>query len=191
MSRALARDERIPLDAYYTPDEVARSCLTVIRDVNSPSPSFVLEPSVGGGAFARAVRKIWLATTKVVGVDIDPDAAGFADCDQAVVKDFLELESPTTADWIVGNPPFGEAEAHVRKALWLEPRYGVAFLLRLGFLESEKRRAFWKEHPPTEVHVLVRRPSFTGGSTDSAAYGFFVWRTDHQAAWAPTLGWIG
>ena len=82
--------------------------------------------------------------------------------------------------WVVGNPPFNEAEAHVRMALDTA-QVGVAFLLRLAFLEGAKRRAFWTQHPAASVHVLVSRPSFTGGATDSAAYGFFVWRRNHVA----------
>lgn len=78
-------------------------------------------------------------------------------------------------DWIVGNPPFTGAEAHVRMAL-REASVGVAFLLRLAFLESAARIPFWREHPAADVHVLSRRPSFTGSGTDSAAYGWFVWR---------------
>jgi hypothetical protein len=128
---------------------------------------------------------------RVFGVDINAEAPGFADCDEDLVDDFLVLDFDRKLDWVVGNPPFGDAAAHVRKALALRPRYGVAFLLRLGFLESEKRRAFWLENPLSEVHVLTRRPSFTVSGTDSAAYGFFVWRTDHEASWSTTLGWIG
>jgi hypothetical protein len=38
------------------------------------------------------------------------------------------------------------------------------------------------------VHVLSRRPSFTGGGTDSAAYGWFVWRKGYVGS--PRLGWL-
>ena len=31
-----------------------------------------------------------------------------------------------------------------------------------------------------KVWVLAERPSFTGGSTDSAAYGWFWWDLEHQ-----------
>jgi hypothetical protein len=49
-------------------------------------------------------------------------------------------------------------------------------LLRLAFLEGQKRAPFWKAQPPYSVSVLAKRPSFTGGGTDSAAYAFFEWR---------------
>jgi hypothetical protein len=48
-------------------------------------------------------------------------------------------------------------------------------LLRLGFLESKKRREFWRRHPLTQLYPLIERPSFTGSGTDATAYGWFVW----------------
>ena len=94
-------------------------------------------------------------------------------------------------DWFVGNPPYNAAEEHVRHALGLAER-GCAFLLRLAFLESIKRRQFWEEYPPSEVYVLDKRPSFTeDGKSDSAAYAWFVWHTDrpHQGARLDWLRW--
>ena len=41
---------------------------------------------------------------------------------------------------------------------------------------GRKRAPFWREHPAAEVRVFSERPSFTGGKTDSCAYGLFVWR---------------
>jgi hypothetical protein len=58
----------------------------------------------------------------------------------------------------------------------------VAFLLRLGFLESSKRLEFWRRWPCRKVFVLAERPSFTGGGTDSAAYALFWWDKVHQRA---------
>ena len=122
---------------------------------------------------------------KVQAMDIDPEAPGLSHprvCSR--VADFLEYipERHEIPEWIVGNPPYREAEAHIRHALGLARN--VAFLLRLGFLESSRRLPFWAEHPPSEVYVLAQRPSFTKGATDSTAYGWFVWR-DGRAG--PTL----
>ena len=57
----------------------------------------------------------------------------------------------------------------------------VAFLLRLAFLESRERFAFWQDHPCQRIYVLSERPSFTGGGTDSCPYGFFIWDKWHTA----------
>ena len=38
----------------------------------------------------------------------------------------------------------------------------------------------WKDHPPRMVWALSPRPSFTGGKTDKAQYGWFWWSRDHR-----------
>lgn len=161
------------LDRYYTPDDVARACFITVAPYIQHDAT-VLEPSIGGGAFARAIRGK-LTNAYIIGVDKDPDAPGMDGCaDEVYCADFVGWGPPHPTDWIIGNPPYNEAEEHVRWALGCA-REGVAMLLRLAFLETSKRAALWSEHPPSDVHVLVQRPSFTGGGTDSAAYGWFVW----------------
>lgn len=181
MSRARAQDQRREGDSYYTPAplaEVLVSCL----DIN-PGAS-VVEPSVGGGAFVRAIRAADLDCS-IVGVDVNEKAAGFEHCDDGVQGDFLGCGEADIGrpDWIIGNPPFNHAEEHVRHALKMVSKWGgVAFLLRLAFLESAGRLGFWKGPGAClrKVYVLAQRPSFTGGQTDSAAYGFFHWRPHHE-----------
>ncbi len=48
-------------------------------------------------------------------------------------------------------------------------------LLRVGFLESEKRKPFWEDVGMADVYILPNRPSFDGLGTDSACYAWFVW----------------
>lgn len=163
------------LDRYYTPDGVARACVATVPDLGARVHRLeILEPSCGGGAFLRAIRQRW-PDSLVVGLDVDPEAPGFvevAECGQPQHCDFLDF--PHSVDLVLGNPPFKHAEQHVRHALKLA-RVGVGFLLRLAFLESEARIPFWREFPASKVAILSRRPSFTGGGTDSAAYAFFWW----------------
>ncbi len=173
---AMKTTERDLLDRYYTPDEVALAC---VGTLDLRGVRYVLEPSVGQGAWVRALR---FHTTPLSGphlplhiatCDVDPEAK-HESSDEIVHGPFEESISPGARfDLVIGNPPFSQAEEHVRLAL----RHGhtVAFLLRLAFLEGAKRRDFWRENPAYSVHVLTSRPSFTGGGTDSAAYGFFLW----------------
>lgn len=162
---------RRPLDAYYTPDEVA-SQLVGTLGLGMRRGLEVLEPSVGGGAFVRALRSVD-DRCSITGIDCDPSAAGLPICDETWVGDFATYQGGPF-DLVVGNPPYRDAEAHVRHALTLAPT--VAFLLRLAFLESQSRYPLWRDHPASEVFVLSRRPSFTGGGTDATAYAFFIWR---------------
>ena len=179
--------ERRALDAYYTPDDLAVR-LAGLLDIRRGHT--VLEPHVGGGAWARAVRQVHPSAILHV-TDIDPNAAGRG-VDGAIslpAVDFTASNVGDLYDWIVGNPPFGAAETHVRLAL--SRAYRVAFLLRLAFLESLSRIDLWETHPPAEVHVLAKRPSFTGGGTDSAAYALFIW--DQRVTTTrsrPQLSWV-
>lgn len=185
MSSAPKHQPRREGDTYYTPDDVAARCVRAIP--GGVRGLRVWEPHAGGGAFARALVSAGAAW--VLATDVDPEAVGrrCGTAGERPVGDFLTSDLATQVDWIVGNPPFTDAEAHVRHALALAP--GVAFCLRFAFLESKKRAAFWREHPPAAVFVLSERPSFTGGGTDSAAYGFFVWHRHHIGP--PVLGWVG
>ena len=181
---------RDALDRYYTPDSVARKLVAAIPDLGARVPPLtILEPSCGAGAFLRAIGERW-PDARMTGIDADIAApAQFDDGLPAFIfhkRDFLRWEQQ--ADLIIGNPPFNAAEEHVRHALKLS-RVGVGFLLRLAFLESTKREGLWKEHRPSKVFVLSRRPSFTGGGTDSAAYGFFWWDR-RQRVTRTEMDWI-
>jgi len=163
----MSRDVRAELDAFYTPDDLARHLVGLLPVLPGDT---VLEPSVGGGAFARALKR-----QEVTGIDLDPRARGFDHCDYSEVGDFLAVEKESfdrAPRWVVGNPPYSHAQAHVEHALAITGQH-VCFLLRLAFLESAKRIQFWRQHPARCVWVLSERPSFTGKGTDSAAYGFF------------------
>ena len=46
---------RRALDAYYTPDDVALACVDALAPLVARGAS-ICEPSVGGGAFVRALR---------------------------------------------------------------------------------------------------------------------------------------
>lgn len=183
MSSTNRGGERRTLDRYYTPDAVAEACLQA-SSFSLPG-ALVIEPSVGRGAFARAALREGAAG--VLGIDLDISAADHAGSYNFLHGDFLSIDTQAF-DYIVGNPPFGQAEAHVRHALALA-RMGVGFLLRLSFLETAKRRAFWIAHPPKRVLVLRTRPSFTDGGNDSCAYAWFEWDLGAENT-TPTLGWI-
>jgi len=76
-------------------------------------------------------------------------------------------------DVVLTNPPFMLAQEVLEKSLKLAKV--VALLLRLNYLESEKRASFLRDFVP-DVYVLPNRPSFIGGGrTDSIAYAWFVW----------------
>lgn len=178
--------KRIEGDAYQTPPKLADFLVRklVEDELVSNSSGVVLEPHAGDGAFVMAIRK-HMDPTELVANELIHDLPREVYCRQqcdasAVFADFADMGKHWDGgNWhaIIGNPPYSLAEAHIRHALSIIDRHfgTVAFLLRLAFLESRARLAFWREHPPAKVYVLAERPSFTGGQTDSSAYGFFVW----------------
>jgi hypothetical protein len=96
-------------------------------------------------------------------------------CDWAELqegRDYLDLEYGPV-DLILTNPPFSLALEFIQKALTEADT--VIMLLRLNFLGSQKRKAFWVDNTPTALHILSKRPSFTGTGTDSTEYAWFVW----------------
>jgi hypothetical protein len=62
------------------------------------------------------------------------------------------------------------------------PNGEIMFLLRLNFLEGQKRsKGLWKEFRPYQIYVLPRRPSFTGDQkTDATAYMLACWGKENK-----------
>ena len=86
-------------------------------------------------------------------------------------KDFFEWTEGT--DLILTNPPFSIAQEFIDHAITYSNT--CIMLLRINFLGSIKRYSWWKEAPPTALHVLSKRPSFTGKGTDATEYAWYVW----------------
>ena len=170
---------RRPLDAYYTPDALA-SALVGLLPIEATDT--VMEPHAGGGAFMRALLPVahW-----VLACDVNPEAEGLTLAHSAHYGDFLTCS--IGGRWTVGNPPFRGFEEHVEHALTLSRH--VCYLLRLAVMESAGRAPLWQKWPLRKVWVLAERPSFTGGGTDSAAYGFFWWDRLHEGPAEIVPGW--
>lgn len=98
--------------------------------------------------------------------------------------DFLSMEECHSCD-ILTNPPFSLSGEFLEQALSLMVSGHVnkfAFLLRLNFLEGQKRAKIFKEFPPARVLVfskrlpMMHRPGYNGKkSTSTVAYAWFVW----------------
>jgi hypothetical protein len=154
-------------DFYPTPSWAEREL-----DRRVPIVGAVAEPCVGAGDLIR--HRTDVAWTN----DID---------DAKPATHHMDARSPNAwalfppCDWVITNPPFNHALAILDSALD-RARVGVAFLLRLSFLEPttgtarHAGRADWlAAHPPCRLIVLPRI-SFTGdGNTDSVTCAWMVW----------------
>jgi hypothetical protein len=108
---------RDPLERHYTPPDLAEACCGWLAEITALGEGpRVVEPSCGGGAFARAIRKTW-PLAHLTGIDIDDQAAGLRHCDAALIGDWLDLGVGARADAVIGNPPFSTAIPHVERGL--------------------------------------------------------------------------
>lgn len=177
--------ERREWDYYPTPVETVRSILSRLE----MNPGMVLDPGPGSGVWGGEIIRRWPQAI-LYGAEaqaLTPHPA----YSQWTTVDFLDYRPEVEFDLVVGNPPYAQAEMFVRKSLKLCRADGVVvFLLRLAFLEGQKRRdGLFSEFPPCEVSVCSKRPSFTGdGRTNATAFCACYWRK----GWSGTtsLTWL-
>src|SRR5262249_5780583 len=102
-------------------------------------------------------------------------------------RDFLFERAPSFAvDAIVTNPPYKLAERFVAHALGLGiPK--VVMLLRLAFLESDRRRPILDNGLLARVHVfrkrlpMMHRDGWEGPrASSSIPFAWFVWELAHR-----------
>jgi len=101
-------------------------------------------------------------------------------------RDYL-IGEHKSVDLIITNPPYSLAIEFIEKALTHSK--AVVMLLRLNYLESQKRFNFWQANPPSHLITLSKRPSFTGKGTDATGYAWVVWNGEGIVN-APTFSWI-
>lgn len=152
-------------DAYFTPASATEELLRQTQIFGK-----VLEPCAGSGAIAEVLRKHPSVVT-VNETDLEfSDAFAPRDATTDLFWDWWG-----DCDFVVTNPPFSAAAEIIPKA-YEAARYGIAFLLRLSYLEPCENRGAWlSAHPPNQLIVLPRI-SFTGdGNTDSVTCAWCVW----------------
>lgn len=132
-NRGAVREER---DFYATPEDAFLPLLPYL-----PRDRAIWEPACGDGRLIAWMQQ---------------DGLTAKGSDLAHGKDFLADTTPRQC--ILTNPPFSLAQQFCDHALRHAPE--VWMLLRLNFLASDERRAWWKEHEPQALFVLSKRPSF-------------------------------
>ena len=162
-------------DFYETPVVATESLL-----LHENFSHHIWEPACGKGA----ISKVLIAHKyDVVSTDLYDHGYGLR-----VPIDFLgeNLEDSFRLNQdIITNPPFSLSGEFLEQALSLMVSGHVnkfAFLLRLNFLEGQKRAKIFKEFPPARVLVfskrlpMMHRPGYNGKkSTSTVAYAWMVW----------------
>lgn len=157
-------------DLYETPPVAVEALLRAER-----IPTRVWEPACGPGAIVRVLRSHGhgVFASDLIDYDSpDQDVSGL---------DFLtETELPLkNIECILTNPPFKLANEFAAKAIELCPR--VFLLLRLAFLESERRSPILDRGDLCRVHVfrnrlpMMHRAGWDGNRASSAmSFAWFV-----------------
>jgi len=171
------------LDLYETP-AVAVNALLRVESI----PRRVWEPAAGRGAIARVLQGFGHG---VIASDI---------CDYGFPLDFVgdflaQHQIPPGRVCILTNPPFQVVERFVAHALDLAPL--VIMLLRLAFLESERRCRNLEGRGLARVHVfrkrlpMMHRDQWAGRKANSGmAFCWMVWdRSYHGPTTIDRISW--
>ena len=160
------------LDLYETPAVAVEALLRVER-----LPHRVWEPACGRGAIVNVLRAHGHEVVATEIADYGPPITppGYWG------RDFLiETSAPRGTEAIVTNPPFKIAAQFVEHALRLSPL--VIMLLRLAFMESERRCPILEGAGLARIHVfrkrlpMMHRDSWQGRKANSGmAFCWMVW----------------
>lgn len=156
-------------------------CVHRLLEAWMPPDGALLEPAAGDGAIIRAAESV-IGKREWLTVELREDARPYGSA-QHWTADFLTWEPddglPAGVSAVITNGPFSLAEEFVRRAATLYPDAELVFLVRLGFLASEKRMALWRDLGVPDVLVLPNRPSFSSdGGTDSSDYAWLRFPAD-------------
>ena len=162
-------------DCYETPPEAVHALLKVEK-----LPKLIWEPCCGSGNISYALLEAghWVHSS-------DLYDHGYGD---EIGVDFLSatIDDGAFADAIVTNPPYQLAQKFVEKALDLQVAK-VVMLLRLAFLESERRTNILERSGLARVHVfrnrlpMMHRKGWVGPRASSAIpFAWYVWERGYK-----------
>lgn len=162
-----SREER-GLDCYWTPPEATRALMAIER-----LPVSIADPCCGSGAILNV-----LAAAGYITIGSDVVDYGWPN---TILRDYLATPLVMNLTGIVSNPPYLLAAEFLAKAISDGAIYH-AWLLRLNFLESVSRKAFFEEHQPSRIWVssrrlpMMHREGWQGQkATSNVTYAWFVW----------------
>lgn len=163
-------EERQPDDFYATSPRAIPPLLKVLGW--EQGGKYIYEPAAGKGHLAEMLK---LYGHKVLATDLID--RGY--CQSGV--DFLQsnLYDFEPYDALITNPPYKYALEFVKKSLTVAPV--ACHFLNIKFLESARRRDFFKTNPPRYVCVFSERMDcskdgiFPKTESSAVCYAWFIW----------------
>jgi hypothetical protein len=170
------------LDAYWTPPEATGALLKL-----ESLPQSIADPCCGSGAILNV-----LAAAGHITFGSDIVDYGWPN---TVIRDYLAGPIEMNGVGLVTNPPYRLAESFIRKAISDRCHYH-AWLLRLNFLESMRRKAFFEANPPSRIWVssrrlpMMHRLGWTGPVAPSNhCFAWFIWAASCEKSRVGFFDW--
>lgn len=170
---------RPAIDFYPTPPEAT---LALINNYCFSNFIPVWEPACGDGAISKVLTAAGFDVISTDLVDYGFGTSGI---------DFLETIK-ILSSVIITNPPYRLAEDFIRHAIDLGAGK-LALLLKLSFLEGQRRKLLFEQHPPEVVLVFSRRLTMTRNGAPMRhggmiAFAWYVW--SYGFSGEPKIKWI-
>jgi hypothetical protein len=171
------------LQFFPTPPWAARAGGELIRELDA-NPGYAWEPACGQGHMVHGLKDYFAGVRRT-----DIHDYGWDGLDK--VQDFLAVErsGATEVDWIVTNPPFGQAAEFVKLGLQ-RARRGVAVLIRSAWYDSGGRFPLFCGDTPCDVRatffdrVPMELGGWSPGGSTATSYAWFIWfKTAARPSW--------
>ena len=162
-SQTIVTGKKNNADFYITPPYAVNTLLK-----REKFEGDILEPSCGNGSISNALKQHKYI---VYSYDINSHKIGYG-----LQKDFLLRTK--SIDNIITNPPYNRTLDFILHGLKLYNNK-MAFLIRLAFVESQKRyKLIFEHHKPARIYIFSKRINYlpTGNTFGGGLItAWFVW----------------
>lgn len=183
--------ERENNDFYATSKSSVEALFPLLEKHRIQLNGIAIEPSVGNGNILQVLSEHYTGEYfPFLAYDIVD--RGWPN---TTIIDWMQVkELPNEEKFIIGNPPYSLAMEHIKHGLDLlnNGEYSI-HLLKIQFLEGQKRRKFFEEYPPKFIFVFSERQNcyknnIEIGNSSAICYCWYVWEKGFKGN--PTIDWI-
>lgn len=176
-------DDEREIDDFYATDPIAIRIL-MSQEIFSKD---ILEPACGMGHMSQAIKDFY-PYYRVYSTDLI--FRGYGEGGLNFLKDINYWNGD-----IITNPPYSHAVKFIEHAIDIIPEGNkVAMFLKILFMEGQKRKKLFTDHPPKTIYISSSRilcakdGDFEKNNTKAVGYAWYVWEKGFQGN--TTLKWI-